>query len=43
MVKDHRVSQKGNPLPPLHGYSFQLAARDRIVHTTTVGTPVVKH
>ena len=37
-------------LPPLIGYSFQLAARDRlyapsyrIVHTETFVTPVVEH
>ena len=27
MVKDHSDSERGNPLPPLHGYSFRLAAR----------------
>ena len=28
MVKDHRDSQRGNLLQPLHGYSFQLEAKD---------------
>ena len=27
MVKDHSDSERGNPLPPLNGYYFQLAAR----------------
>ena len=28
MVKDHLDSERGNLLPPLHGLSFRLAARD---------------
>ena len=51
MVKDHLYSEIGNILPPLHDYSFRLAARgfymhhpaDRISHTTTFVTPVVDH
>ena len=27
MVKDHSDSERGNPLPPHMGYSFQLTAR----------------
>ena len=27
MVKDPSDSKKGNPLPQVHGYSFQVAAR----------------
>ena len=30
MVKDNYESERVNLLLPLHGYSFQLAARDRL-------------
>ena len=51
MVKDRSDSEGENPLPPLHGLLFRLAAKvllyhltiNRIAHTTAFGTPVVGH
>ena len=43
MIKDHYDSEKGNPLPPLHGIFYMHYPIDRIAHTTTFDTPVVKH
>ena len=50
MVKDHYDSEKGNPLPPLHGILFPISSKGsfictiyRIAHTTTFDTPVVDH
>ena len=52
MVKDHSDSERGNPLPPLHGLLFPISSKfflymhhpiDRIAHTTAFVTPVVKH
>ena len=40
MVEDHSDSERGNPLPPLHGLLFLISSKglytpsDRIVHTT---------
>ena len=50
MVKDHSDSEKGNPLPP-HRLLLSINSKgsymhhptDRIAHTTTFVTPVVKH
>ena len=45
-VKVHSHSEKGYPLPLLHGHCFGLAARgltDRIVHITAFVVPVVEY
>ena len=35
MVKGHSESERGNPLPPLHGLLFPISSKwDRTVHTT---------
>ena len=51
MVKYHSYSERGNLLPPIHGYSFRLVARAllyapsliarRIAHTMAFVTPGV--
>ena len=48
MVKDHSDSERGNPLPPLHGLLFPISKDyfictipDRVVHITAFVTPVV--
>ena len=50
MVKVHSESERGNPLPPLHGLLFSISSKgcfnmhyptNRIAHTTTFVTPVV--
>ena len=50
MVKDHSDSERGNPLPSLHGLfpisskgSFIYRLTDRIVNITAFATPVVEH
>ena len=51
MVKDHSDSERGNPLPSLHGLLFLINSKnsfistipDRIAHTTTFITPVMEH
>ena len=50
MVKDLSDSERGNPLPPLHGLLFPISSTglymmvpsDRIVHTTAFVTPVME-
>ena len=39
MVKDHSDCERGNPMVPIHGLLFQLAAR--IIHTTTMTKAMV--
>ena len=39
MVKDHLDSERGNPLPLLHGLH---SSTDRITHTTAFVTPVME-
>ena len=34
MAKDQLDSERGNPLPPLYGHSFQLVARD-LLHASS--------
>ena len=46
-VKDHSNNEREHFLPPLHGYSFQLAAGDLLhadmtVHTEAFVMPVVE-
>ena len=43
MIKDHSDSERGNPLPPLHGLFYMHHPTDRIEHTKTFVTPVVEH
>ena len=46
IVKDHSDSERENPLLPLHGYSFQLAARVLLYapsHRQAFDTSVVEH
>ena len=52
IVKGHSDSDRGNPLPPLHGLLFPISSKGsfymhrptyRIVHTTAFVTPVVEH
>ena len=32
IVKDHTDSEKGNPLPPLHGLLFPISRQDSTIH-----------
>ena len=43
MVKNHKDSEKGNPLPPQQGFLYMNHPTDRITHTTAFVTPVVEH
>ena len=52
MVKDHSDSERGIPLPPLHGLLFPISSKlyficntptDRTAHTTAFVTPAVEH
>ena len=49
MVKGHSDSERGNPLPPLHGLIFSIRSKgsfictNRIAHITAFVTPVVEH
>ena len=51
MIKDHSDSERENPMQPLHGLLFLLAARvlfihhptDRTTHTTAFVTPIMEH
>ena len=39
MANDHSNSERGNPLPPLHGIFFRLAARVLLYAHSSVGPP----
>ena len=47
MVKEHSDTERGNPLPPLHGLlcpiSNKCAFICTIPHTTAFITPIVEH
>ena len=47
MIKDHKASHGGNPLPPLHGLFFSISSKGSIIsdrtHTTAFVAPVVEH
>ena len=52
MVKNHSDSERGNPLPLLHGLLFPNSSKcsfyihhptDRIAHTMAFATQVVEH
>ena len=51
MIKDHSASDRGGPLPPLHGLLFLISGKasfistipDRIAHNTAFVTSVVEH
>ena len=50
-VKHHPESERGNPLPPLHGLIFPISSKLGVggryfictAHTLAFGTPVVEH
>ena len=49
MVKEDSDSERGNPLPPIwllfpiSSKGYFICITDRIIHTTGIVTPVVKH
>ena len=51
MIKDHSDSERGNPLPSLHGLIFEINSKssfictipDWMAHTTAFVIPVVEH
>ena len=42
IVKDHSDTERGIPLPPLHGLFYMYHPTDRIAHTTAFVPPVVE-
>ena len=43
MVKNHSDSERGNPLPALHGLFFPISSKGSFICTTVLVTAVVKY